>query len=370
MRVVVTQEQAGTAEPVRQVLLGLGLECSATDCVPFSELPVRLAQGPVDLVLVRVGADLNAALAAIRQGTTQTGAPILALGPATDVEHVLQTSRSGAREYLDEKRFQADLEAALEKLRAAGTVKHGQGFVVAVASATPGSGVTTVAANLAFTWAPKHPGRVALVELGREAADLALCLDLDPKHPLGEVFQNWQRMDASLLRQSMAEHPNGVSVLAHKPETLDVAALEPQAVRKAIILLRTVYEKVVLDLGHTLGEEHYEAMRRADSVALVVRLDVPALRQARRLLQQCIDRGVPQDRIRLVANRYGQKGQLGWNKSQEALGAKFTEYLPDDSGKLNHALNKGQPLVCAAPHASITRRFGKLAFQLNGQSVK
>ena len=44
--------------------------------------------------------------------------------------------------------------------------------------------------------------------------------------------------------------------------------------------------------------------------------------------------------------------------------------LPEDSGKLNHALNKGQPLVRAAPHAGITRRFGKLAYQLNGQSAK
>jgi pilus assembly protein CpaE len=348
----------------------MGLECGAEDCVPFPELPVRLSRGNVDLVLVRVGADPNPALGAIRQAATQTGAPILALGPATDVEHVLQTSRSGAREYLDEKRFQADLEAALEKLRAAGAVKQGPGFVVAVASATPGSGVTTVAANLAFTWAPKHPGRVALVELGREAADLALCLDLDPKHPIGDVLQNWQRMDGSLLRQSMAQHPDGVSVLAHKPETLDVGTIDPRAVRKAIILLRTLYDKAVLDLGHTLGEEHYEAMRLADSVALVVRLDVPALRQARRLLRQCIDRGVPQERIRLVANRYGQKGQLGWKKAEEALGAKFTEYLPDDTAKLNHALNKGQPLVRAAPHSAITRRLGKLAYQLNGQTVK
>src|SRR5262249_49584298 len=148
---------------------------------------------------------------------------------------------------------------------------------------------------------------------------------LDPKHSVAEVVHNWQRMDASLLRQSMAQHPDGVSVLAHRPETLDVGTIEPQAVRKAIILLRTMFSKAVLDLGHTLGEEHYEAMRLSDSVALVVRLDVPALRQARQLLRQCTDRGVPRDRIRLVANRYGQKGQLGWKKAEEALGAKFTE---------------------------------------------
>src|SRR5947209_2727131 len=149
MRVVVTQETAGPPDAVRQTLLGLGLECGTGDCVSFPDLPVRLPQGPADLILVKVGADPAPALAAIRQAVTLTSAPVLALGPAIDVQHVLQTSRAGAREYLDEGRLQEDLEAALEKLRLVGAVKHGQGLIVTVVSATPGSGVTTVATNLA-----------------------------------------------------------------------------------------------------------------------------------------------------------------------------------------------------------------------------
>jgi pilus assembly protein CpaE len=367
MRVVVAQEQTGAAEPVRQVLLGLGLECSGADVVAFQDLPVRLSQGPVDLVLTRIGPDVSAALKAIQQATGQTGAPVLAVGPASDVDQVLQASRSGAREYLDEKRLADDLQAALEKLRQAGVVKHGQGLVVAVASATPGSGVSTVAANLAFAWADKSPRKVALLELGQEAADLALSLDLQPQHTVTEVAENWQRMDATLLRQSMVVHPEGVCVLAQKPETLLANPLEIPVVRKTIVLLRTIFEKAVLDLGHTLKEEHYEAMRLSDRVALVVRLDVPALRQARQLMKQCLRRGIPEERIRHVANRYGQSGQLSWKKAEEAIGAKFAGYVPDDSAKLNKALNRGQPVVRYSPHSSVTRRFYKLAWQLNGK---
>jgi Flp pilus assembly CpaE family ATPase len=123
----------------------------------------------------------------------------------------------------------------------------------------------------------------------------------------------------------------------------------------------------VLDVGHVLGEEQYQALRLCDIVVLVVRLDVPGLRQARRLLQHLEEKGVPRANIRLIANRYGQKGQLGWKKAEEALGESFSEYLPDDSGKLNNALNKGVPLVSASRHSSIARRFAKLAHQLNGK---
>src|SRR5262245_28754115 len=105
MRVVVTQERPAAVEEIRRVLLSLGLECSPADCVAYPELPVRLAKGPVDLVLVHVGEDLDAAQSAIRQSNTLTSAPVLALGPTSDVQPVLQTTRCGARAYLDERRL-------------------------------------------------------------------------------------------------------------------------------------------------------------------------------------------------------------------------------------------------------------------------
>lgn len=368
MRVVVAQEPSVSAEAVRKVLLGLGLECGVADCVPPAELGVRLAQAPADLVLVRLSGDRATALAAIRQASALTRAPLLALAPAADANQSAEATRGGAREVLDEARLEEDLHAALARLNQAGALNYGQGMVVSVLSATPGSGVTTVAANVAFTWGAKYPGQVALVEMGQEAADLALNLDLEPAHTITDVTQQWQRMDVALLRQSVAIHPEGVCVLAHKPETLTVGSIEPAAVRKALVLMRMMFRRSVLDLGHTFAEEHYEAMRLSDRVAVVVRLDIPALRQARRLLKQCVEEhGVAADRVRLVANRYGQKGQLSWKKAEEALGYRFHEYVPDDVGKLNAALNRGQPVVCAAPRSGIARRFGKLAVQLNGQ---
>jgi pilus assembly protein CpaE len=345
----------------------MGLECAAGDCVPFTELPVRLAKGSAEMVLVRVGDNATPAHEAIRQALNLTRAPVLAVGPTINPHHILETLHSGAREYLDEDKLQASLETALNKLRAAGVVQHGNCRVIGVASATPGSGVTTVATNLAFLWAEELRDKVALIELGREAASLALNLDLDPRFTTADVAANWQRLDVAFLRQSMTPHGGGVQVLAYKPETLDVDPIEPSAVRKALILLRAAYSCAVLDLGHAFGEEHFEAMRLCDAVVVVVRLDVPSLRQARKLLRLCADKGVPRDRIRLVANRYGQRGQIPWKKAEEAVGAPFAEYVPEDSGKLNAALNQGQPLVRYSRGGSLARRLAKLAKQLNGQ---
>jgi pilus assembly protein CpaE len=370
MRVVVAQEQSEQMEPLRQALLGMGLECGAGDCVSFTELPVRLSQGSPDLVLVRVGSDPPAAYAALQQALTLTKAPLVAMGPASDPQRIMEATHNGARAYLDESRLQEDLEKALGTLRAMGLVPEGRCHVVGVVSPTSGSGVTTVATNLAFTWAAdrRYKDRVALVELGREAPTLALSLDLSPRFTVADVAQNWQRMDAAFLRQSMTPHADGVRVLAHKPETLEGTPLDPQAVRKTVLLLRSMYSAVVLDLGHLIGGDHYEAMRLCDLVAVVVRLDVPSLRLARRFLRQCAEEGVHGERIRLVANRYGQRGQLAWKQAEEAVGAKFAEWLPDDSGRMNHALTQGKPVVLSSWTSSLSRRFARLAKALNGQA--
>src|SRR5437762_2215394 len=141
MRAVVAHRQPKQSEAVRHALLGLGLECGTDDCVPFQDLSLRLSKGAVDLVVVTISSDPSLALGAIQQAVSQTAVPVLAVGPTSDARQILQTTRTGAREYLDESRMPEDLEAALDKLRQTGAVKASPSLTVAVLSATPGSGV-------------------------------------------------------------------------------------------------------------------------------------------------------------------------------------------------------------------------------------
>jgi len=369
MRVVIAAENASRYEPIRQVVLGMGMECTPGDCVSSADLPVRLSHGAVNMLLVHVGDDVHGSIDVIRSALPLTPAPLLAIGAKREPADVLQLIQGGAREYLDEGALQPGLEKAMDKLQLTALARLGHGNVVGVVSATPGSGVTTVASALAFLWAEKHKDRVVLAELGREAADLALSLDLNPRHTIADVAgeKNLERLDATFIKRCMTPSC-GVQVLAYKPETLSGETLDPRAVRKAVLLMKSTYAGAVLDLGHMMGEEHFEAMKVCDSIVVVVRLDVPALRQARRFLKLLSDRGIPKERIRIVANRYGQRGQIAWKKAEEALGAKFAEYVPEDNAAVNYALNQGKPLAQARRRSSVVRRIGKLAAMLNGRS--
>jgi pilus assembly protein CpaE len=367
MRIVVTQQDPkGPWDQIRQVVLSLGLECGPGDCVGFADLPVRLARAATDLVLVLVGDDHAAALTALYDAGHHTKAPLLAAGKAASAAETRPLTSCGAAEYLDRDRLREDLPAAIEKLNQAGLLPGGgRGRMIAVTAALPGTGVTTVAASLAFALAEQRPFRVALAELGQGVPELSLALDLHPGHGLEELNANWERLDAAMLRQMLAAHAGGVHVLAHKAEALAVPPLDPPALRQLLVLLKAGYDHTVIDLGHPAATDA-AALTLMDLVVIVVRLDVPSLRLSRRYLRRLTDLGVEKGRFRLVANRYGQRRQVGWKQAEEALGHPLMDGIPDDPATLNQAVNQGEPLIRSARRATITRSFARLAGALHG----
>lgn len=366
MRVIVASENAPQREQLRTQLLGAGLECGAADCVPFAELDARFAHAGADLIAVHVDFDPAAALTLIQKASSRISVPTIAIGSNSDPKLVIQALRGGAREYLDDGKLREELPAVLQKLRQAGVIRFKVGRTLAVTSCSPGSGVTTVASNLAFALAQKNPKQVVLSEMATDVPALALALDLHPRHTVGELIRDWDRADSVMLQQGLAEHSGGVQVLAHAPETLTADPVEPPAMRHLALLLRTLYDWTVLDLGHSAHAAAVEAMQLAEAVVVVTRLDVPALRLTRRYLQELEDRGISRDRIRPVANFYGQSKQLPWKDAQDALGLPFVVWLPDDPATVNQALNQGQPILQLARRAKISKRILELAQQING----
>jgi pilus assembly protein CpaE len=362
MRIVMTQPpSANSWDERRQIALSLGLVCEATDCINYDDLPIRLAQEPAaDLVLIFVADDTAAALVAIHEAS-RTGAPVLVAGPAGEDEQVLPLTR--ARAYLDQAQLRDELNRVLDQLGDTGLVDDDRGRMLGVTAALPGSGVTTVATALAFALAARQPDRVSLAELGAGPPELALALDLQLTHGVADLEDSWERLDATMLHSTLVAHGAGVHVLAQKPELLSAAPLTPAALRQTLLLLKTEFEYTVLDLGHA-NTVDTQALVLTDSVVLVVRLDVPSLRLTRRYVRNLTEQGLEKAKIRLVANRYGQSKQVGWRQAEEALGLPIIEWIPDDAGALNTALNHGAPLIQTARRANITRCFDRLALKL------
>ena len=80
--------------------------------------------------------------------------------------------------------------------------------------------------------------------------------------------------------------------------------------------------------------------------------------------------GISPERLRLVANRYGQPKEVPYAKAEEALGMKISHYVPDDPKTINAANNNGAPAVLEYPRARVSRSVAQLAASVNGRCAK
>jgi pilus assembly protein CpaE len=370
MQVVLAAESAQQRELVRRSILGIGLRCDRSDCVDLAGLSLRLARGNVDLVLVGFEERPQPALPAIQEASQLGTRPVLAVGPRCDPEDLVEVLRSGAREYLDQARMQEELIAALERLRRTGGMENRQGKAVGVIAAIPGSGVTTLASGLAFALAQQKVGPVLLAEVGTGVPELALQLNLQPTHTLKELLREWDRVDATMLRQTLAETTLGVHVLCANTTSLTPPQVLAATMRQLLVLGRNLFDRSVLDLGHGLADGTLEAIRHLDHVLVVTRLEIPALHLTRRLLKVLTTQyGVPSERLLLVGNRSGQRGQLTRKQVEETLGNRLLGLVPDEVATVIRAQNEGRALQEIAPRSALCRSLTDLARQLHAVGV-
>jgi pilus assembly protein CpaE len=360
MRAIIGYGSGVDSQGLRQTVLGAGLDCGAEDAVPVAELEARLGQGNADLVVAALGSQPENDLRALERLSDISKAPIVAVGPVGDASLVMRAMRAGALQFLDVADLRRELDASLEKLIASRALPNERGVVVAVFAPTPGSGGTTVAANLAAALTKQHGKGVGLIELACQHSDLALLLDIKPECTLADVCQRWEKLDKVGLGRSMHEHKSGVHVLANK-DLLETDIPERDAVRRVTVLARALFRATVLELDRSLDDSQLEAMKLSDRVLVVVRPDVPCVRRAQQALHAAAQAGVSKQRFALVVNRWGIPGRLRQAKIEEALGMKALQLIPDDPKRATTAANQGVLLLDVSRMAAISRAFAELA---------
>ena len=353
MRLLLAGDRPEDRTDGRRAALRVGLECAATDCVPFDGLRLRLSLEPaVHLVAVYWDPNPEAAARAVRAAAGLTRQPIYAVSAGTRDDAI----EAGAAGVLAPDRLQEELLATTDELRRGGRVPDTRGRVIAVAAAQGGSGVTTVATGVAFGLASAGP--VALAELAPGVPCLALNLDLVPRHSLRALVQENSRVDVSMMRDAATAHAGGISVIAYGPEELAPEPLTEAVAHNFQVLFRSAFPWVVVDAGTGLGGAAVLAL--ADAVVLVTRLNPTALRLTRRLALALVERDVPADAILIAANHYGQTNLVHWAKAEEALKTKVAAWLPDDPAGANKALRDGRPIA----GCRLARELNKFAAQL------
>jgi pilus assembly protein CpaE len=320
------------------------------------------------LAIVVLAPHRDRALSVLAQLRPLSKMRVMVIGAASDPGLVLQCLRLGASDFLDPNGLETELEAALG--RAIDELSpHGElGQVIGILAASGGSGSSTLAANLATVLARKHQ-KALLVDLKLETGDLAALLDLKPTHSLADLCMNMSQLDRSMFERSLVSHACGLRLLAPPQSFGRVREVTAEGVRRSLILAKRLFPYIVLDLDHSFRDEQLQAMRLADTILVVLRLDFASLRNTVRTLDYLGQLEIRSEKLRVVVNRYGQPQEVPVAKAEEALGVKIFHLVPEDAKTVNLANNNGVPAVIDYPSAKFAKSVTQLATIVNGRKA-
>lgn len=261
-------------------------------------------------------------------------------------EFLVNSMRVGVREVLPSPASPQAVLAAVSRIQArlkgvAPTRSAAQ--VLAFMPCKGGSGATFLATHLGLQLAEQR--RVLLLDLNLQFGDaLSFVFDGEPASTLADVAHDISRLDASFLAASSVKVTPNFHILAAPSDVSEAMEIKPEHVENILNVAVAHYDFVLLDLGRTLDTLSIKALDRADRIFPVLQANLPAIRNAKKLLKVFKSLGYPPGKSELVVNRFERGGDIGLDEIQRSLGVSSLRTVPNSFKEVNGAINEGSAL--------------------------
>jgi Flp pilus assembly CpaE family ATPase len=304
------------------------------DSYPPGSDHLQRLQASFDIIILDLDSDPDVALELVEKASASDAATIMVYSEKADPKLAISLMRAGAREYLLLPLEQGAVAEALVRTtttpreKAFPAEKTLGGLLVFVGS-KGGSGVTTVACNVAIALAQNSEQRILLIDLALPIGDAALCLGISAGYSTEDALQNIDRLDATLLQNLLVRHRSGVFVLA-APTKVSEVEVSKGAIDTLIAIARREFDQVIVDVGSRIDEAAKVLFKDATSIYLVTQTGISELRNSNRLISQFFDDGNPD--LQIVINRFDSRFHETVNEEvvAQALGRPVRWKIPND----------------------------------------
>ncbi len=254
------------------------------------------------------------------------------------------------------------LPSAMDPTGIGGGLEPGEnGQVITVFSTKGGAGKSMIACNVAVRLAIKSDRPVALVDADLQFGDVAVMLKLAPQHTIVDAVGSLDRMDANLLQSLMVQHePSKLLVLPAPLEPAFADQIRGEDMVRVVEVLRTFCSHVVIDTPAYFNDVVLGLIEVSDDVLLVAGMDIPNIKNVKIGLQTLRLLNTPMSKLRLILNRANSKVKLDVGEVEKTLQVKADALIPSDV-VVPQSVNKGMPVILAAPKAAVTRAIEQLA---------
>jgi Flp pilus assembly CpaE family ATPase len=296
----------------RREVAGALAECPRAEVREFSSYPPALDDVPRlleqyhDVILVDLDSNPEYAIKLVESICSQNSATVMVYSERAERDMVVRCMRAGAREFLtlpfEENTVPEALGRAARVLQStAHPEKRTNGRTLVLLGAKGGSGVTTVACNLAVALAQESSQSTLLIDLGLPMGDAALNLGLVAEYSTDNALLDPSRLDPTFLSRLLVTHHSGLSVLA-APSKVPKVQASPDGIDKLLTIARRNFENIVVDLGSRLDLMDTALVKDADTIFLVTQAGISELRNSNRLISQFFHED--SQKLEVVINRY------------------------------------------------------------------
>ncbi|HEV2198372.1 MAG TPA: AAA family ATPase [Bryobacteraceae bacterium] len=356
-------------EDLTQALQGIPVRISMelseipSDWPAFLDRMDRIRPDVVLLEVTRLTGRLEEIVKKIR--STKAEPAVFAIQQTADSDAILGALRAGASEFLFPPMAEP-LKAALERQSQSRqqmrekSMRSGKalGFV----SAKGGCGATTVACHVASALARLGTSRVLLADLDLQAGMVGFLMKAKSQYSMADAAANLQRLDHSYWQGLISNGIPNLEVIT-APTAPAAKQLPPAHLRQVLAFARTQYDWTVLDLGRNVNPTTLALLDGIDQTFLVTTQEVPALHQAKQIIQILFDAGYGRSQFHLVLNRVTRRFDVTIEELESMLGVPVYATLSNDYNALHDAFSEGRLLD--GPSA-LADDFERLAARIGG----
>src|SRR5260370_39268873 len=243
-----------------------------------------------------------------------------------------------------------------------------QDKLIVLMGAKGGVGTTTVAVNLGVQLTTFAEKRTVLLDFARPLGNVHLLLDLHPKFGIRDAVEGLDRLDSHFLAGLLTKHKTKLELLAGTTQPEEWEKIDINLLDRIVNVAQNAFDVVLLDIGSQFSSEWGSVLRSARMILIVAEANVPSLWTLERRLLALKGFGIPQDRARIIINRW-HKGDDDVLKSiQKDINRPIFANLPNDFRKASQSVNLDTPLM--ENHTNtLTNPYRQIAGQLVGIDV-
>ena len=287
-------------------------------------------------------------------------------------DYIIKSFRYGALDFLPKPILKNQLKSSIEKIN---SVKDGldsnTSKIITVYSNKGGIGKTTIATNFAAELAKTTRSKVALVDLNLQLGDVSTFLNLSPKFDVAYVVKNIPTQKEGSLISAFEKYKDTSLYILSDSTFIDQSEnITPVQIESLFASLRSIFSYIVIDMSSEISPNTLKILDKSDYILFTSIVNIPAIRNTQRCLSLFKSRRYPEDKVKIVINRYMESDDIKIDDIETALGEKVYWKIPNNYFSIMESINKGEIVSDVSPKSNIASSFKELSIKISDDIVK